>query len=111
MRRIILIPLFAILLFTNFTCNKEDAAKKDLPHCIEVQINKPVSEIPFQSLSQQTVDDEVYYRISTGAIAYDGCDYVINANCDTVCTLCGFFMPRECWEKYDEQKWEVIWEK
>jgi hypothetical protein len=106
-----LVFLFIGLTIYSFTCHKDSLHQTDLPECIQNMINDLNVNSKLLSISTQTVSGEVFYRLNTGALAYDGCDYVINAQCDTVCTLCGFQMPQECWNKYEEKQWKLIWQK
>lgn len=103
----ILIIFFGLLLLS---CTKQDeCGNQKLPDCIKQKIDVSSVQI-FQTVKRQKVDGEYHYWLNTGAMAWDGVEYIVNCNCDTICSYCGECFPPECSKKYDFDKWETIWE-
>jgi len=74
---------------------------------IDVAGNEP----PFNSVKRQKVVGEYHYWLNTGAMAWDGVEYIVNCDCDTVCEIGGFRPPRDCSKNFDFDIWEIVWEK
>ena len=100
LNRTICVGLICLLCFS---CKKE--SKVEVPSCIMeiIDVDERVGEITIQE-----VDGEIHYFVSTGAMAYDGQEYIYNTDCDTLCTLGGFAPLPDCFDIYDEE-WTSIW--
>ncbi len=109
--------LFALLLFVFVACEKEDTldihdTETGLPVCLDEQIQTAavVEAVIFNAIVKaQVVDGETHYWLNTGANAFDGDEFIVNAQCDTVCVQAGW-IPRECISAYDPEAWEIVWE-
>jgi len=103
----ILIIFFSLFLFSCTKQVKCDSEK--LPECIQQKIDISSVQI-FQTVKRKKVDGEYHYWLNTGAMAWDGVEYIVNCDCDTVCFFCGECVPPECSKNYDFDKWEIVWE-
>jgi hypothetical protein len=56
------------------------------------------------------VDGELHYWLNTDFTHFDGVEYVVNMECDTLCSFCGECYPPECSFEYEFDAWRVIWE-
>ena len=89
-------------------CKKDDCEDGKLPDCIQQRIN--ISSKPlYLTVNMQKVNGECHYWLNTGAMAFDGAEYIVNDQCDTVCFYCGFCIPPDCSKEYSSEDWEVIW--
>ena len=95
-----------------FSCTKQDKCDSEkLPDCIQQMIGVAGNEPPFNSVKRKNVDGEYHYRLNTGDMAWDGIEYIVNCDCDTVCEI-GWLSPQQdCSKNFDFDKWETIWEK
>ena len=100
---------FMLLSSVTFACNNKDYNTKELPDCIQTYIDLS-SKQPFETVKVQKVDGECYYWLNTGAMNWDGVEYIVNENCDTVCGYCGECIPPECLDDFDYNNWDIIWE-
>lgn len=60
----------------------------------------------------QLVRGEPHYWLHTGAMAYDGTEAIVDAACETVCTLGGFRAVDQvppCTRDYDGEAWVTLW--
>ncbi|MGE5357173.1 MAG: hypothetical protein ACM3PT_13150 [Deltaproteobacteria bacterium] len=104
--------LFILLLFVlNSCCKDENCDASKLPDCIQQMIDVVGDAPPFNSVKRQKVDEEYHYWLNTGAMAWDGVEYIVNCDCDTVCEIGGFRPPQDCSKNFDFDKWEIVWEK
>ncbi|MEZ4906719.1 MAG: hypothetical protein R2771_03530 [Saprospiraceae bacterium] len=100
--------VLSIVLFSSlFSCNKSENNECTLPECIQNYIDLS-SKQPFETVKMQKVDGECYYWLNTGAMAYDGVEFIVDENCDSICYI-GGFAPAECIINFSDD-WEIIWE-
>ncbi len=92
------------------SCAKSSCLTEEIPDCIQDIIQNYSSHPTLQSVQTQLINEIQHYWLQTGAISYDGVEYIVNSSCDTVCYLCGECMPPSCSLKYG-QDWKVIWKK
>ncbi len=104
--RVLLLIMFLILL--NSCCKDENCESTKLPDCIRQMIDVVGHTPPLISVKMQKVDGECHYWLNTDAMAWDGFEYIVDDQCDTLCTIGGFRMPVECMKKYDFDKWVTI---
>jgi hypothetical protein len=96
----------AILFLLLPSCSKDS----ELPDCIEKLTDDPDQTELIEKVRSQTLNGEVYYWLNTGAVAYDGAEYIVNNSCDTICYFCGFCLPPDCGVS-PQDDWETIWER
>ena len=58
----------------------------------------------------QLVRGEVHYLLDRGDRHLDGVDYIVDAYCDTVCTLGAQRIAPRCESDYKSRAWVVLWE-
>jgi len=103
---------FLFLLLLLAACSKEDQnPTAKLPACIQDILDDPEQSENLLTIRLQQVNGENHYWLNTGAMAWDGTETIVNEQCETVCTLCGFCISPECIGDYDNEDWEIIWEK
>ena len=83
----------------------------DYPECVEgfIATTYLIDKSDPWSIETQCVDDQLHYRLNTGAPIVDGVDYIVNGACDTVCFFGGWDPPESCLDDYDEDAWVEIW--
>ena len=52
-----------------------------------------------------------HYWLQSGAAAYDGIEFIYDANCKEVCKTGGMRKPLDCMKAYEAGKWELVWEE
>lgn len=85
-------------------------ANEKLPACIEQKVKEDTTEGKMV-VQKMTVGGTDHYWLNSGAAAYDGVEYIFDANCKEVCQTGGFRMPKDCMKAYEGGKWEVVWEE
>ncbi len=100
-----------ILFLISCHCNHEDEMiNPTLPNCIEnIIANKAVSGA-LQTIRAQKVNGNIHYWLNTDFTQFDGVEYIVNTNCDTICSFCGECLPADCTKIYRET-WQTIWKK
>lgn len=81
-----------------------------LPDCIETIIANNTGYDTIKTVQVQTIDGNLHYWLETGAMSYDGTEAIVNAECDTLCTI-GGWLPPECSNNYIYENWETIWKR
>lgn len=107
MNKILIIVIFTILI----SCTKN---ADDISECMEAKIESFKSDKEARAVYKISFNDEFHYWFHTGAIEYDGAEYIYDSNCKEACYYCGFCIPKECIKSYPEyrsEKWELVWKK
>lgn len=102
---------YLFLIITFLACAKDHKIipeSTSLPDCIKnvIYMNPCIQQVEVQE-----VEGEKHYFINTGSTNWDGVDFIVNNQCDTVCGLCGECIPPPCALKYDYLGWKVVWKK
>jgi len=100
--------VFIIILLTACTKNKVEL-DTSIPICIQEILNDPVASLDIKTIRVQQNNGELHYWLNTDFTHFDGVEYIVNMDCDTVCSFCGECIPPECTRDYKDA-WEVIWE-
>lgn len=108
MKRLLFVLLS--LIFIVSSCHKKDCDDSEIPDCVQSILDNNDPNEPVVSIKFQEIDGENFYWLNTGAMAYDGFEYIVDENCDTVCQIGGWF-PQECMNNFDNEKWGEIWKK
>lgn len=109
--------IFAIVLISS--CKKSDEPVEmneppilpDVPSCIAEIIDDPILSASLKTVRVQELDNELHYWLNTDFVEVDGEEFIVNAQCDTLCFYCGFCVPPDCTSDYTIDDWETIWEK
>lgn len=104
-----LIFLLAIILIGG-CCEPDESNNSDIPNCISEIIENSELSNNLKSVEVQEIDSELHYWLKTDFIESDGREFIVNSQCDTICSFCGFCVQAECASDYDES-WMTIWEK
>jgi hypothetical protein len=99
---------FAILAAS--CCKKTAEAPAPSP-CLTAKLEEFKQQSDAVSIRTQSVSGETHYWLNTDARAYDGLEYILGENCDTVCSIGGFRLPLACESDYDFEDWEIIWQQ
>ena len=83
----------------------------DLPACVEEITLDTTASLELLAVQAQYVKGELHYWLTTDARHLDGPEYIVNMACDTVCVICGFCDRQRCIRNYDNDDWEIIWER
>jgi hypothetical protein len=108
MKIYILTLLFLSLMLS---CGK---SSDELPECIQAKIDAtlPLSSVQLIAVYKTNINDETHYWFNTGAVTYDGAEYIYDKDCNQVCSFCGFCVKSDCidaYPDYSSDKWEVVW--
>ena len=106
-----LVLILGFLVFTS--CKNEDNfVDTSVPSCINDLLDQDVLEArSILTVRVQKLGTDHHYWLNTGFRAFDGIEYIVDTNCDTVCSLCGFCIPETCSEFYPIENWQIIWQK
>jgi hypothetical protein len=85
-------------------------ASEKLPACLEAKVNEISAKSGWISVRKMHVNGKDHYWVNDGAAAYDGIEYVYDAECNEVCKLGGMRNPDPCAQAYDSGKWVTVWE-
>ncbi len=85
-------------------------ADEKLPDCVTalVKADKVDGKMSVFKMAVKGVD---HYWLQSGAAAYDGIEFIYDANCKEVCKTGGMRMPMDCMKAYEAGKWELVWEE
>lgn len=103
----LLIICFAVLAAS---CCKKDNDSAISP-CLDEKLKAFKQQTAAVTIKTQLVGDEKHYWLNTNATSYDGVEYILGENCDTVCYFCGECDYPACNDNYDPNNWVVIWQK
>lgn len=99
-----------ILSFLLLACNNvNESINTDIPSCLQNILDDPELHDEVNSIRVQEKSNELHYWINTDARFLDGLEWIVNAQCDSICSL-GGFMTQECARKYNTN-WVIIWER
>ncbi len=101
-------PIALFFIFLAFSsCKNSPSEPKiiQLPTCVENIIQQDTTLLTVQA---QFINGEPHFLLNTDARFVDGIEAIVNNQCDTVCSIGGWFPPN-CSKDY--KKWKVIWEK
>ena len=106
-----LLSLVSLIYFFVFiaSCTKE--VSKELPPCIKNITEDSVKSVSLKTVKVQRVRGELHYWLNTDYRHMDGLEFIVNEQCDTLCSFCGECIPAECIDDYCEDDWVTIWEK
>lgn len=105
------------LIFISFlSCHHEEDCKErivnidlSLPVCVQELIKNDSTHL-IRTIRAQKINKEVHYWINTDVRFVDGNEEIVDANCNTVCGICGFCDPNKCIECYCGE-WAEIWKR
>lgn len=103
------VPIYLFILLL-FSCNKvNNPSDLSIPSCIQEILDDNELSKDIRTVRLYEVDNELHYWLNTDFTEFDGTEYIVNMQCDTVCLFCGFCDPPECSEEYTDE-WITIWE-
>ncbi len=86
-------------------------AKEKLPDCLMENIKANMVEQGRMLVHKMAVNGVDHYWLQSGAAAYDGIEFIYDANCKEVCKTGGMRKPMDCMKAYENGKWELVWEE
>lgn len=86
-------------------------AKEKLPDCIMEKIKVHKVEQGRMMVHKMAVGGVDHFWLQSGAAAYDGIEFIYDANCKEACKTGGMRMPMACMKAYENGKWELVWEE
>lgn len=105
-----LIVIACIILLSSCSESNEDI-DTSIPTCIDEILEDSNLPEDIVSIRVQENDDELHYWISTGVMEVDGVEFIVDSQCDTVCSLGGFVQSPDCAGDYGRDSWVIIWEE
>lgn len=90
--------------------NQSMAVNPELPLCLKNLITDTTATKDLISIQAQVVDNKQYYWLNTDFRHFDGVEYIVTAQCDTTCMMCGECIVPTCLDDFPDNQWEVIWE-
>lgn len=87
-----------------------DNGDSNIPSCIQEILDDPVLSSDLKTIRVQENNDELQYWLNTDATFFDGVEFIVNSQCETVCSFCGECFPPLCASDYDFESWITIWE-
>lgn len=108
----IIIFSFIFALFMVMACKKNDEAiNNDLSVCIEQILKDSMNLITLKTIQTTVVNNEIHYWLNTDFRQLDGSEYIVNEQCDTVCSFGGWINTQECLMDYNNVgMWEIVWQ-
>jgi len=104
-------PIYILLLLIT-ACNKSNGPiDTSIPICVQEILDNVELSKDIRTVRVQELDNELHYWLNTDFVRFDGVEAIVNMNCDTICSFCGFCAPAKCSSEYDEEEWITIWEK
>lgn len=94
-----------------FSCEKKKEILSEVPACIQAILEDDAQMENIKTIRMQPVNGIPQYWLNTDFMHFDGAEFIVDANCDTTCLLCGECFPPECMEDYNYEDWVIIWEK
>lgn len=85
--------------------------REKLPDCIMEKIEAqkaPPNRMKVIKINVKGVD---HYWLRSGAVAFDGIEYIYDADCKEVCKTGGMRTPLECMKAYERVPWKLVWEE
>lgn len=112
MNRIVYVGIF-ILLLSCIGCGIKDINLR-IPDCINGMISDSTITTfnsNLKTVQVQKVDNEHHYWLNTDARHSDRIEYIINSDCDTICSIGGGrgVKPANCLSDYSMEEWVIIW--
>jgi len=118
-RQVVVLLMTTLLITLSVACDDDDDDILIDNGGIEVLFTECIEDIiaadstnttidTLQTIQRQNIDGEWHFWLNTGAIAYDGDEYIVNEQCDTVCYYAGW-IPQECIDNYAFNEWEIVW--
>ena len=93
------------------SCHKKECSPSEFSDCLNDKFEQFKQQPDAISILATTNFPETMYLLHTTAPTYDGPEYFLGENCDTVCINCGFCIPPPCMDGFSFDKTKVIWEK
>jgi hypothetical protein len=109
MHKVLFLTLILSILIS---CTKN--SENDISECMKEKIETFQIDKEARAVYKIKLNDEFHYWFHTGAVEYDGAEFIFDSNCKQICFYCGFCIPSDCIKKYPEylsEKWEVVWKK
>jgi len=100
---------FVVIILLLASCSKA-TIDTDIPVCIQDILDDSELSSDVKTIRVQENSTELEYWINTDFTFFDGVEYIVSAQCDTLCAFCGECFPGACTNDYDDT-WVVIWEK
>ncbi len=103
--------LFICFAILATSCCKKTIEVNDPSPCLAAKLEEFKLQSDAVSIRTQLVGGETHYWLNTDARAYDGLEYILGENCDTVCSIGGLRLPPACESEYNFDDWVIIWQK
>lgn len=85
-------------------------AREKLPDCLQAKVDESLKKNSWLSVRKMQVNGKDHFWLADGAVAYDGIEYVYDAECNEVCRFGGMRQADECTQQYNEGTWTTVWE-
>lgn len=94
-------------------CKKNDEVIIDdnLPTCIEQILTDSTNLVSLVTIQATVVDNKIHYWLNTNFRQLDGSEFIVNEQCDTLCSFGGWINTQECLMDYnDVEMWKIVWQ-
>lgn len=105
------ILLITIILVFISACSKSEKFSSDLPGCIDEITQDTIKNSTLKSVELMYVNGKHHYWLKTDHLMFDGPEFIVNSQCDTICFLCAECSMPPCATEYKNRNWETIWEQ
>ena len=107
--------ILSIIILLMSSCDNDsndllNTINTDIPVCVQGIIDNPEQSSDLKTIKVQEVNGELHYWLNTDFTHFDGVEFILNSNCNVICSFCGEYIPAECIDEYDTD-WIIIWEK
>lgn len=85
--------------------------KEKLPDCIMEKVKAQISPPNRMKVIKVNVNGVDHYWLRSGAVAFDGIEYIYDSSCKEVCRTGGMQTQMTCMKSYENVPWTVVWEE
>lgn len=83
----------------------------NLPKCIDEILADSTKIRTLKTIQTIAVKNEIHYWLNTNASFVDGSEFIVNEQCDTVCSIGGRGNSQECLLDYEDvEMWKIVWQ-
>lgn len=100
--------LIAIIVVFLAACSNSEKFSSELPECVDEITRDTINNSSLKSVEMMYLKGEHHYWLKTDYTFFDGIEYIVNSQCDTICLFCGECTNPLCIKQYEKGTWETI---